>query len=119
MVAQMLISLVTRGGRLSGGTSRFQMVARAFSTHVVSSSSSARRSTPSTATTTTPMDQRRSFHATVSTRKSAVEEDLDTALENILGEAFPEPNDVKEAPAPSPVESEGSPSSALVRTHSC
>lgn len=42
-------------------------------------------STPRTLATFRP------FHASVLVRASAVEEDLDSALENILGEAFPEP----------------------------
>lgn len=42
-------------------------------------------STPRTLTAFRP------FHSSVLVRASAVEEDLDSALENILGEAFPEP----------------------------
>ena len=101
MVAQMLISLVTR----RGGP---RLVARAFSTHVA-------QQHMARASATTVVD-RRAFHATVSARKSAVEEDLDTALESILGEAFPQSNGIEtEEPAPHVEEAAAAPST-LVRT---
>jgi len=85
MVAQMLMSFVIRRG---GGRGSF-IAARAFSTRVALPHASAAATRLATTFDHTQQPHRRAFHATVSARKSAVEEDLDTALDSILGEAFP------------------------------
>eukprot|EP00977_Amphora_coffeiformis_P008800 scaffold1992_cov187-Amphora_coffeaeformis.AAC.18 len=89
----MLMSLAVRRG---GHSSSSRLMARAFSTRVVlPHTSSAAAATHLATSYDSTKPQQRAFHATVSARKSAVEEDLDTALESILGEAFPASNGSK------------------------
>lgn len=78
MVTQMLIRFLSQGGRRPAVG---RMVAQAFSTTQI---------TPPALSTS-----RRSFHTTLWVRNTVVEEDLDSALEDILGDAFPsQPNGV-------------------------
>lgn len=86
MVAQVLISLITQQRPQSAA----RFVARAFSTHVASTTSWKHKSPTPFLTLSPSAGVSRSFHSTVVARKATVEEDLDTALESILGDAFQE-----------------------------
>ena len=94
MVTQMLVSLISR----RSGSSSTRLFAKAFTSNVLSrthyglpltSSAVSRLSTANYGPTATTVG-RHSFHSTAVSVKAAVEEDLDAALEDILGDAFPE-----------------------------
>lgn len=92
----MMFRLISRTATRAGSS---RWTAHAFTPTITRVTSA----TPTTTRTTT-----RPFHANTVELSSAVEKDLDSALDNILGDAFAEPNGIKkevtkEDPPPSKV----------------